>query len=111
MPVYNNYINHCIPFLQEMKDECKVLRGIKEKSSSLQSHMISLQQELETYKTLLAEKQQRNEQLQNKIAKVCVILKYLIMKCFVFRLRGVVGMLLHKRKWNLLVPLRQIKRH
>lgn len=57
-------------FLQELQDECKTLREVEEKKSSLQSHMISLQQELDTYKSMLAEKQQKNEQLQNKLAKV-----------------------------------------
>ena len=91
-----------------------MLRGAEEKRSSLQSHVISLQQQMDTYKSMLAEKQQKNEQLQNKLAKVlsCLyvvnILEYLLF-C-VFRLRGVVGMPLHKRKWNLLALARPIKR-
>ena len=32
--------------------------------------MINLQQQLDTYKHMLDEKQQKNEQLQNKLAKV-----------------------------------------
>lgn len=47
-----------------------MLRGVEEKRSSLQSHMISLQQQMDTYKSMLAEKQQKNEQLHNKLAKV-----------------------------------------
>lgn len=57
-------------FVQELQDQCAMLRGAEEKRSSLQSHMISLQQQLDTYKSMLAEKQQKNEQLQNKLAKV-----------------------------------------
>ena len=34
------------------------------------AHMISLQQQLDTYKSMLDEKQQKNEQLQNKLTKV-----------------------------------------
>lgn len=47
-----------------------MLRGVEEKRSSLQSHMNSLQQQMDTYKSMLAEKQQKNEQLHNKLAKV-----------------------------------------
>lgn len=36
----------------------------------MQSHMNSLQQQMDTYKSMLAEKQQKNEQLHNKLAKV-----------------------------------------
>lgn len=55
---------------QEIQDECTTLKGVDKKRLSLQSHMISLQEELGTYKSMLAEKQQKNEQLQNKLAKV-----------------------------------------
>ena len=51
----------------------------------MQSHMISLQQQLDTYQSMLAEKQQKNEQLQNKLAKVltCPCGEYIRILCFV----------------------------
>lgn len=72
--------------------------------------MVSLQQQLDTYKATLDEKQQKNEQLQNKLTKVLSACCEYCDHCSVFRLRGVVGMLLHKRKWNLLAFVRPIKR-
>lgn len=103
-------------YSQELQDQCTTLRGAEEKRSSMQSQMISLQQQLDTYKSTLAEKQQKNEQLQNKLTKVpaCLCGEY-IRVCYcmfcAFRLKGVAGMPLHKRRWNLLALARQIKRH
>lgn len=49
----------------------------------MQSHMITLQQELNTYKSMLAEKQQKNEQLQNKLTKV-IASEYIRVLCCLF---------------------------